>query len=62
VDNQGFPIDYITFYNPYNPKLSLLDILLEKVPDWKIGYVSGALTTTYDSSGNMIQGKSIGRY
>ena len=62
VDDQGFPIDYITFYNPYNPKLSLLDILLEKVPDWKIGYVSGTLTTTYDSSGNMIQGKSIGRY
>lgn len=35
----GFAKDYITLYNPSNPQLSLLDLALEQVPYWKVGYV-----------------------
>ena len=35
----------ITLYNPKNPKLSLLHLILEKVYGWKIGHVDSSLQT-----------------
>lgn len=35
----------VSFYNSAEPKLSLLDIVLEDVPDWKIGHIDSSLTT-----------------
>ena len=35
----------ITLYNPTNPKLSLLHLVLEEVYGWKIGYVDASLQT-----------------
>lgn len=35
----------ITLYNPNNPKLSLLHLVLDEVPGWSIGHVSSSLQT-----------------
>lgn len=35
----------VTFYNPNKPQLSLLHLILEKAPGWKIGHVDTALKT-----------------
>lgn len=35
----------VVFYNPNNPELSLLDLILEKVYGWKIGHVDASLRT-----------------
>lgn len=35
--------EHITFYNPENPQLSLLDLATENVPYWSIGYVDALL-------------------
>ena len=35
----------VSFYNSAEPKLSLLDIVLEDIPDWKIGHIDPSLTT-----------------
>ena len=41
IDEVEFAKEYITFYNPDNPELSLLDILLKVsgIYGWKIGYI-----------------------
>jgi|GEM_PF-1681093 len=39
INDLGFAKEYITFYNEANPKLSLLDIVLNYAPGWTIGYV-----------------------
>ena len=39
----GFAKEYITLYNSSNPQLSLLDLVLEQVPFWKVGYVDPLL-------------------
>lgn len=36
-------IEYVTFYNANNSQLSLLDLAIEKVPYWSIGYVDPLL-------------------
>lgn len=35
----------VSFYNSAEPRLSLLDIVLEDIPDWKIGHIDPSLTT-----------------
>ena len=35
----------VSFYNSAEPKLSLLNIVLEDIPDWKIGHIDPSLTT-----------------
>lgn len=45
LDELGFPKEYITFYNPSNPQLSLLDLALEKMPGWSVGHVDNTLAT-----------------
>ena len=35
----------VSFYNSAEPKLSLLDIVLDDIPDWKIGHIDSSLTT-----------------
>lgn len=40
------PREYISLYNRDNPQLSLLDLALEKVPNWKIGYLDPTLLVT----------------
>ena len=35
----------VSFYNSAESKLSLLDIVLEDIPDWKIGQIDPSLTT-----------------
>ena len=55
VDNAtGFAKEYVTFYNNNNKQLSLLDLAIEKIPYWTIGYVDPLLrnkkfTFTVDS-------------
>lgn len=39
----GAPINYITFVNDKEPRLSLMHILLEYAPNWKIGHVDTEL-------------------
>lgn len=36
TDELGFAKQYVTFYNPYNHELSLLHIVLSKVPSWSV--------------------------
>lgn len=43
IDDEGYAINYVEFYNEDNKQLSLLDIVIEKVPTWSIGYVSQLL-------------------
>lgn len=43
VGDNGLAKEYITFYNMGNPQLSLLDLILEKVRGWQIGYVDETL-------------------
>lgn len=42
-ENAEYPI--ITLYNPTEPRLSLLHIILEKIYGWTIGYVDDSLKT-----------------
>lgn len=39
----GIPVNYITFINDKEPPLSLMHILLEYAPNWKIGHVDTEL-------------------
>ena len=39
INDLGFAKEYITFYNEANPKLSLLNIVLNFAHGWTIGYV-----------------------
>ena len=45
IEANGGLITPVTLYNAENPKLSLLDIVLEKVYGWTIGYVDESLKT-----------------
>ena len=33
----------VQFYDPYTPELSLLDLIFEKIPEWRIGHVDYSL-------------------
>lgn len=39
IDGVEFAKENIKFYNAENPSLSLVDILISKVPGWKVGYI-----------------------
>lgn len=43
VDELGFAKKYIILYRSDNPELSLLNLMLEKMPGWKVGIVSEIL-------------------
>ena len=43
VDELGFARKYIILYRSDNPELSLLHLMLEKMPGWKVGFVSEIL-------------------
>lgn len=43
VDELGFAKKYIILYRSDNPELSLLHLMLEKMPGWKAGFVSEIL-------------------
>lgn len=43
VDELGFAKKYIILYRSDNPELSLLHLMLEKMPGWKVGIVSEIL-------------------
>lgn len=45
LDDLGFPKEYITFYNSSNPQLSLLNLVLEKMPGWTVGHVDTQLAS-----------------
>lgn len=39
INSLGYPNEYITFYNPSNKQLSLLDLVLEKAVGWSVGTI-----------------------
>ena len=43
INSLGYPNEYITFYNPSNKQLSLLDLVLEKAVGWSVGAVDDFL-------------------
>ena len=43
VNSLGYPNEYITFYNPNNSQLSLIDLILEKAVGWKVGFIDDFL-------------------
>lgn len=51
VEGVEFAKENIKFYNANNPALSLVDILVSKVPGWKVGYVDN-IPKTYESIEN----------
>ena len=51
IDGVEFAKENIKFYNEINPELSLVDILVSKVPGWKVGYIDN-IPKTYESYSN----------
>ena len=45
ITSTGFPLNYITFYNSSDKELSLMDLVLEKMPGWSVGHVDASLNT-----------------
>lgn len=45
IADTGFPLNYVTFYNQNDPELSLMDLVLEKMPGWSVGHVDAVLNT-----------------
>ena len=43
INSLGYPNEYITFYNPSNKQLSLLDLILEKAVGWSVGTIDDFL-------------------
>ena len=43
VDDMGFAKEYVILYRSNRPELSLMHLVLEKMPGWSIGYVSEVL-------------------
>lgn len=39
VDDMGYAKEYITFYNDRNHELSLMHLVLDRVPGWSVGYI-----------------------
>ena len=48
IEGVEFAKENIKFYNAENPVLSLVDILVSKVPGWKVGYIDN-IPKTYES-------------
>lgn len=51
IEGVEFAKENIKFYNENNPSLSLVDILVSKVPGWKVGYIDN-IPKTYESIEN----------
>ena len=51
IEGVEFAKENIKFYNENNPALSLVDILVSKVPGWKVGYIDN-IPKTYESIEN----------
>lgn len=51
IDGVEFAKENIKFYHVLNPKLSLVDILISKVPGWKVGYID-EIPKTYETYEN----------
>lgn len=51
IDGVEFAKENIKFYNENNPELSLVDILVSKVPGWSVGYIDN-IPKTYESYSN----------
>lgn len=51
IEGVEFAKENIKFYNANNPALSLADILVSKVPGWKVGYIDN-IPKTYESIEN----------
>lgn len=51
IEGVEFAKENIKFYNSNNPALSLVDILVSKVPGWKVGYIDN-IPKTYESIEN----------
>ena len=51
IDGVEFAKENIKFYNENKPELSLVDILVSKVPGWKVGYID-PIPKTYESYSN----------
>ena len=43
INSLGYPNEYVTFYNPTNKQLSLLDLVLEKAVGWSVGTIDDFL-------------------
>ena len=43
IADTGFPRNYVTFYNANDAELSLMDLVLEKMPGWSVGHVDASL-------------------
>lgn len=46
IADTGFPLNYVTFYNPNDPELSMMDLVLEKMPGWSVGHIDSSLNET----------------
>ena len=51
IDGVEFAKENIKFYNSENPALSLVDIIVSKVPGWEVGYID-IIPKTYESIEN----------
>ena len=43
VDDMGYAKEYITFCNDKNHELSLMHLVLDRVPGWSVGYIDPAI-------------------
>lgn len=43
VDDMGYAKEYITFCNDRNHELSLMHLVLDRVPGWSVGYIDPAI-------------------
>lgn len=55
VTGYAMPINLISFYNPYDERLSLLNILISKTPLWSVGYVDPYIYRKTNDAGEFIQ-------
>lgn len=39
LNDMGFAIEFVSFYNPQKPALSFVDLMLTKMPGWSIGHI-----------------------
>lgn len=54
ADGLRLPKEYVSLYNKDNPKLSLLDVILEDIPTWSVGYIDPTLLFTKNDSGQNV--------
>lgn len=55
VTGYAMPINLISFYNPYDERLSLLNILISKTPLWSVGYVDPYIYRKTNDAGEFVQ-------